>query len=473
MSGTIASKIAIEPALSLDTDSLLSAIADFRERDIAWFAKSAISRADFVAAVHSLANRLPDSPYVLNVCQDRYQFMLGFFAALLRKQINVFPISAASKSVEEIVARFPQIYCLSDGDIPTQRVATLMVGKNPSEPIAAVGNNTLSFPARQTAAMVFTSGTTGEPQCVEKTWGALIHEANITSAALASAFTDVDQLVATVTPLHMYGLLQSVIMPLRTGIMIDAAQPLFPASIREIMGDSKRAKALITTPVQLRHCVLEKVELPNLRSIVCSTAPLDIELAKQAEQFYGVAVFEIFGSTETGAFAVRRPTTSATWRVLPGMSVSDSGDALQVNGTHLLSGVVIQDRVRVVDSQHFEFLGRSSELIKVGGKRTSLGELNRQLLAIPGVIDGAIFDAGLRSKHFNEIRLAALLVVAPHTSRDALLAALRERMDPVFVPKQLRFVDALPRNTAGKLPKDSLLQAFRQAGRQNQGRRKN
>jgi len=54
------------------------------------------------------------------------------------------------------------------------------------------------------------------------------------------------------------------------------------------------------------------------------------------------------------------------------------------------------------------------------------------------------------------IRLMAF-VVAPGITRDALLAALRARIDAVFLPRPLLFLDALPRNATGKLPREALL----------------
>ncbi len=50
------------------------------------------------------------------------------------------------------------------------------------------------------------------------------------------------------------------------------------------------------------------------------------------------------------------------------------------------------------------------------------------------------------------------LVVAPTLTSDAILAALRERIDPAFLPRPLRLVDKLPRNTLGKLPRDAVAQ---------------
>ena len=60
----------------------------------------------------------------------------------------------------------------------------------------------------------------------------------------------------------------------------------------------------------------------------------------------------------------------------------------------------------------------------------------------------------------DEVTRLAACVVAPGLTADAVFAALRERVDPVFLPRPLIFVDALPRNTTGKLPRAALKRLF-------------
>jgi acyl-coenzyme A synthetase/AMP-(fatty) acid ligase len=101
-------------------------------------------------------------------------------------------------------------------------------------------------------------------------------------------------------------------------------------------------------------------------------------------------------------------------------------------------------------------------VVNVAGKRASLAGLNAQLLAIPGVVDGAFFvpeDDGSGVK-----RLAAL-VVAPGVPSRRLLEELRRRVDPAFLPRPLRLVAELPRNTTGKLPVEDLRAAAVKRGR--------
>ena len=73
------------------------------------------------------------------------------------------------------------------------------------------------------------------------------------------------------------------------------------------------------------------------------------------------------------------------------------------------------------------------------------------LLRVPGVVDGAFFIPEEPTNGADITRLAAA-VVAPGQSSNALMAALREHLDPVFLPRPLLLVPALPRSETSKLP---------------------
>jgi acyl-coenzyme A synthetase/AMP-(fatty) acid ligase len=81
--------------------------------------------------------------------------------------------------------------------------------------------------------------------------------------------------------------------------------------------------------------------------------------------------------------------------------------------------------------------------------------LNQQLNAIAGVDDGVFFMPDEREGGVT--RLMAF-VVAPGLSHNAIAAALRDRVDAVFLPRPLYLVNSLPRNAVGKLPRETLLQ---------------
>jgi len=84
------------------------------------------------------------------------------------------------------------------------------------------------------------------------------------------------------------------------------------------------------------------------------------------------------------------------------------------------------------------------------------GDLTARLLAVPGVVDGVVLQ--LPAEGDQPVGRIAALVVAPELDEATLLAALRREMDPVFLPRPLRRVQALPRNETGKLPRQALLE---------------
>lgn len=114
----------------------------------------------------------------------------------------------------------------------------------------------------------------------------------------------------------------------------------------------------------------------------------------------------------------------------------------------------MSDVIDLVDAGPTRFLlhGRHADLVNIAGKRTSLGYLNYQLSTIPGVRDGVFL---LPSEDDDDaeggVRRLIALVVAPELTSTTLMQALRERIDPVFLPRPLLFVDTLPRNATGKL----------------------
>jgi acyl-coenzyme A synthetase/AMP-(fatty) acid ligase len=208
---------------------------------------------------------------------------------------------------------------------------------------------------------------------------------------------------------------------------------------------------LVLTPLHARACVGARVSLPPLVGVLSATSPLDREAGLALERLSRAPAIEIYGSSETGAIATRRPAYDDRFMPLPGVSVRQTAAGLEVQGGHV-TAVTLGDRADIGRDGRFALLGRDEDQVKVGGKRASLSMLNALLRAIPGVLDAEYVQCetgGLAP------RLAAL-VVAPGVRREAILAALRERIDPVFLPRPLHLVDALPRDAIGKIARAAL-----------------
>ena len=121
---------------------------------------------------------------------------------------------------------------------------------------------------------------------------------------------------------------------------------------------------------------------------------------------------------------------------MPGVNVQPRPDGALVQATHLPVAVMLADLVELQEDGGFQLRGRSADLLEIAGKRASLGDLTRRLLAIPGVVDGVVLQ--LESSEAKGVARVAALVVAPGLEEAAILAALRHGIDPVFLPRPLK-----------------------------------
>jgi acyl-coenzyme A synthetase/AMP-(fatty) acid ligase len=252
----------------------------------------------------------------------------------------------------------------------------------------------------------------------------------------------------------MWGMEATVMLPLQSGCAIHSGSPLLPADIAACLAEFESPRWLVTTPLHIRNCVLGSVALPALAGVATATAPLDAGLAARFEAQCGAPVIEIYGSTETGAIATRRTAEGADFRLLNGLRLQARPAEAIVDRGHVGLPIILNDRIEVRGERSFALLGRGEDIVKVGGKRTTIAALNAELGRLPGVVDGTFWR---RDDSAVDGRLAAF-VVAPGLARIDIVAALRERIDPVFLPRPLLLVDALPRTTLGKLPQREMRQ---------------
>jgi acyl-coenzyme A synthetase/AMP-(fatty) acid ligase len=141
------------------------------------------------------------------------------------------------------------------------------------------------------------------------------------------------------------------------------------------------------------------------------------------------------------------------------VQLTSQPDGTAVQARHLAQRVVLADLMEVHVDGRFELRGRNADLIEIAGKRASLGDLTKRLLAVPGVSDGVVFQLD-PCERTGVARIAAL-AVAPGLNENSLLSALRAHVDAVFLPRPLRLVSMLPRNETGKLPREALAELLR------------
>lgn len=432
----------------------------FPDSIVAWRAAGAVTLRQFLAEVRQLAALLPAGSHLLNMCSDRYCFSVGLAAAIVAGKISLLPSTHTPETVRQIKIFAPDVFCLTDSevctvDLPQLRYPAMGIGQADAVTIPQIDS-------RQRIAVVFTSGSTGTPQPHPKTWGALVSSVRAEAARLGVLHDSHCTLVGTVPPQHMYGLESTVLMAWYSGNALSHAQPFYPADICQALAAVPTPRVLVSSPVHLRALLdagLDaRLALPEIANVVSATAPLSAELAQDIEAHCNAPLMEIYGSTETGQIATRRPTQTTEWQLLPGIKLVAEGDRVRACGAHIETPTVMNDMIEPLTDEHFLLHGRMADLVNIAGKRHSLAGLNHLLNSIPGVVDGAFYMPDETSPD-HVTRLAAC-VVAPGMEAAQLRAALRECIDPVFLPRPLLFVEALPRNHTGKLPRAALQDLF-------------
>jgi len=404
---------------------------------------------------------------VLNVCSDRYRFAVAFAAGLLSGKVSLLPSTHTPEVIRQLTLFAPDVFCVTDEaqcriDLPRVQFPDSV----PAEPAAG---QSVEIDAECLAAYVFTSGSTGTPLPYRKTWGRLVSCVRHEAERLGLLDGRSHAIVGTVPPQHMYGFESTVLLALQSGNAFSSGRPFYPADVSDELSSVPQPRVLVTTPVHLRALLAAEIPVPQTDLILSATAPLSRNLARDVEQRCGTRLLEIYGSTETGQIACRRTAEASEWQLFRGVRLSGGEGQTWAQGGHIEQPTALCDVVEITAEDRFLLHGRLSDLVNIAGKRSSLAYLDHQLNAIPGVLDGAFFIRDESAASPAGVTRVAALVVAPGVDTAALTEQLRQRIDPVFLPRPLLFVDALPRNATGKLPLEALhalaAAALKRAGR--------
>jgi len=438
--------------------SLLQGFA--RDAVVTWCAGQPLSAQGFCEATATLGARLPDASHALNLCEQGPTFLLASAAAWGRGQTLVLPPDRLARTLERTHAQFAEAYCLCD----TREVAQFAQsqGMRPFEiqcDYGARGDRwpPPEFPSSLVAAVLFTSGSTGEPQPHAKTWGELVDGA-VTFVRAFGQPGAASAVLGTVAPQHMFGFETTILLPLQSGTPLLPQRPALPGDLRGALGAAqgwgRDAIWLMTTPLQLQafHAAGGAVDASGLARVVTATMPLDAKLARTVEADWNVIVEEIYGCTEGGMLAHRRPAATQWFTAANDIRVAaDAQDVWTAKGGHLPAPIPLADRLDLAPAgddfaaQRFTLLGRDDDVVKIAGKRASLAGLTEKLRAIAGVRDAAVFLAT------KDARRVSAAVVAPELTEGQLKTAFAAEIDPAFLPRRFLLLDFLPRGLAGKV----------------------
>jgi acyl-coenzyme A synthetase/AMP-(fatty) acid ligase len=436
-----------------DAGKLPLFVSDDPRRPIAWRRGAPVSLAEFKSHVAAVIAELPTlgaAVPMINLCEDRYKFLVAFAAALSVGHTVLLPSSRADQVVADVQSANAGSYRIDDATVEAA------LGS------ASTQSMNTSIPADMTVMVGYTSGSTGQPKTFPKRWHS-VNGSNSRNARMIRAAIGGDPqtvwVLATVPPQHMYGMEMSILLPLSGNMAVHAGRPLFPADIASALAELPRPRVLVSTPVHLRAIVESPQEFPEVDAIVSATAPLDHSLAAGVVAKLKGEMVEMFGSTETCVFASRHTAREEAWRLYDGVRLEAHAEGTLVHAPWFVEPVLLQDIVEQRDGDRFVVRGRSSDMIEVAGKRASLSDLTRRLLAIEGVQEAVVFQPDADA--IGTIRRVAALVVAPSLTAREVLDRLAGGVDSAFLPRPLLIVEKLPRNELGKLPRENLLRALR------------
>jgi acyl-coenzyme A synthetase/AMP-(fatty) acid ligase len=277
-----------------------------------------------------------------------------------------------------------------------------------------------------------------------------------------------DHILATVPPYHIYGLLFSVLLPLCSGATVERTSPFFPQEIAERIAETS-ATILVSTPAHLRALANVMTGPHRLRLVLSSGAPLS---AADAQGFFartGLWPLEVYGSTETGGIAIRRQDVAeAPWHPLPGVTCRLDGELLAVRSVFTSSDVSVDDDgfFRTADlatlrpDGSFDLGGRADGVVKVGGVRVLLPEIEKAILALSQVSDAVVLALPSDSGRGQDI---AALVASPRPA-DEILRELRAVLPSASWPRRLRTVDVIPTTPSGKRDRSLILDLLAATG---------
>ena len=437
----------------------MSMVVPSRNR-VAWYNGCFLDRSNFdyhVAQTRSnLLKQNADTAQgvakVINLCEDRYHFLVAFTASILENMTTIMPANRSQGELNRITQKNENIRLINDPEIA--KICQLDV----VSPDDSIRWGVDLVPDSLVVAELYSSGSTGTPSVNVKKWGQLVIGAQLVYARFNLDKFPQPGIVATVPPQHMFGFEMSIVLPLVCGVTLHQSNPFYPLDIQRVLCDLPSSRILATTPMHLKACGTLDAEWPDIELVMSATAPLSLEVAHQREQAMNTEVKEVYGCSEAGAVATRRMTQSTNWELLADYTLSTNNGAARLHTPTKQEPTILPDKLEILSDRYFKLVARMTDMIKIGGKRASLIQIEADIKALPGVEDAVVFRTG-HAKNQRE-RLTAL-VVAPGQASADLRKALLNNIDQVFLPRPLRIVPALPYNSTGKLPKANLLASLK------------
>jgi malonyl-CoA/methylmalonyl-CoA synthetase len=452
-----------------------------------------LTYADLSAAAAGLAHGLEGVDRVALWATPSVETCVGAVAALAAGA-TIVPVNPGSgtRELEHVVADSrPERLIAAPGDeLPPALAHIERAEAKPAGPSEQLPDETA---AEDPAIILYTSGTTGPPK------GAVIPRraiaSNLDALAEVWGWTADDRLAHALPLFHAHGLVLGLLGPLRAGGAVEHVGRFSPRAIGAALDGG--ATMVFGVPTMYGRIAAGAEADPDLaaafgkaRVLASGSAPLPAALHGRIERLTGQRILERYGLTETLMnVAVGEGSPASPGYVglpLPGVDVrlvNDDGTTLDATDDETMGEIVVRgpnlflgylnrpdataeahrdgwfltgDMATRRSDGYIRIVGRrATDLIKSGGYKIGAGEIEAALLEHEGVADVAVAarpDADLGE------RVVAWVVRAPGTEAtgDALTSHVAGLLASHKRPREVHFVDELPRNALGKVMKKRL-----------------
>jgi acyl-coenzyme A synthetase/AMP-(fatty) acid ligase len=402
------------------------------------------------AGIRRLDSTVAEDRKLLCLCTENKALLAAaLLASLSGGPRLVFPYAFSRQAVAEVLKVMPVSSILADrsGDFPPGPKVML-----PDMLKGADSDPGVFIDADAPFLMLFTGGSTGTPKVWAKTPRNMIEEARYIIARFGITAEDI--FLSTVPPQHIYGLLFSVLVPLMASARVQGANYVFPREIIKVAGEAG-ATVLVSVPPCYRVLKGDFLEKHRLRLAFSSAGALDPGDADYFREKTGLDINEIYGSTETGGVATRRRGGDGdSWNGLDPVEWRIADGRLQVRSPFISPSLprneegffVTADRAEEQGMGRFILRGRADDVVKIGGKRVDLVDIQEKMRKIEGIHDAVVVL--LPREKGRQTDLAALVVTEldPGEMRQKMTTLI----EPYAMPRRFVAVDKIPITPTGK-----------------------
>lgn len=377
------------------------------------------------------------------------------------------------------IPRLKRIVCVGEPEREALRFRDLM-----SESYSAAPKANLEPGAG--AAILYTSGTTGKPKGVLLTHGNLV--SNVYATNHHTRTSPSDRLICYLPLFHCFG--QNFIMnsAFNAGATLVLHERFHPEEIVESLKTNRVTMFFAVPTVYNRLLALPKIEesFASVRYCFTAAAPMPLEVVRRWRESVGHIIYEGYGLTETSPFAsynhdffyregsVGTPIENVEMKI-----VDDNGAELRpgevgeiaIKGPNVMRGYYRRreetaqvmrdgwfrtgDIGKMDEDGYFYLVDRAKDMINVAGFKVWPREVEEVLIQHPSI--GEVAVVGVPDADTGEaVKAFVVLKEKASAGESEIISYCRDRIAVYKAPRFVEFIDALPKNPAGKILKREL-----------------